>query len=127
MLFLPKFITSDLPGKILYRPTMGQPAAIGMLYSAHTDRLIPGFGFWVESELNENKKVVCHAKADTSFAYDETRAEKHNFLDVTVEIDVSYNAGFMVHIWGSFAYLKHSEVTEQNYQDNHFQGGSTNL
>jgi hypothetical protein len=99
-------------GKILYRPTLGRPAAIGMLYSAHSDNFIPGFGFWEESELDENKKVVCHASADTSFAYDETRSEKHNFLDVTAHIDISYEAGFTVHVWGSFAYLKHSEESE---------------
>ena len=94
----------------MYRPTLGKPAALGMLYSAHSDLLFPGFGFWEEKEINDNKQLVHHAKAETSFAHDETRDEKHNFLDVTASIDISYDAGFMVHVWGSAGYLKHDEV-----------------
>merc|ERR1719317_269248 len=100
-------------GKVLYRPTLGRPVTLGMLYSAHSDNLIPGFGFWEESEISENKQLICHPEAKTEFFFDESRQHKHDSLDVKAEIEVSYTSGITVRVWGSAGYLKHVEDLEE--------------
>ena len=82
-----------------------------MLYSAHSDNFVPGFEFWEKNVINENKNLLLHPNARSSFGYDETRSEKHDLLDVSAELDMSINAGIVsIGAHGSAAYLKHSKV-----------------
>ena len=50
-------ISSRSTGKVLYRPTLGRPTSLGMLYSAHSDNLIQGFSLWEESEIRKVVKI----------------------------------------------------------------------
>ena len=97
-------------GKVLYRKTLGRPATLGMLYSAHSDNFIPGFGFWEENDIKENKQIVCHGSAKTTLAYDQTRDQKRFLLDVKAELEISVKANIPIEVWGSAGYLKHEEV-----------------
>ena len=66
---------------VLTRSTMGRPAILGELYSAHADIFIPGFSLWSHEDIEKHKQVVWNPHSRTHFSVDSSRENNFDKLD----------------------------------------------
>ena len=95
--------------KIVRIPTLGRPALLGELYSAHADIFIPGFSPWSPDEIKHGTRKVWNPSSHTKFSADESNEDKHTKLDITAALAGSFEGG-LVKVSGSAAYLDDNDV-----------------
>merc|ERR1719391_237613 len=94
------------------RQTLGKHPVLGQLYSAHSDKLLHGFSFWYDDEVEKEKINIWHPYQDTHIQQDHSLEDDLNLLKVEAQLAASFKAG-MVKIRGAAAYLDREAVKDE--------------
>ncbi len=118
---------------VLSMPALGRPFALGMLYDARNDSLVPGISLWNNNELSENILRHNH-NAKNNFEVDQgdTIRNRCSKFDMGVSLKLNFLAG-LVSVGGSASFLYEGlaastseRVTSHFSSVTHFEGLTMN-
>ena len=93
-------------------PSLGIPFSLGMLYDAHSERIIPGKSLWDAKVLDSAKKVGDQPSSNFEVYAKNTIGEKTKSLNVEASLKLSLMGG-MIEIGGAGKYLNDEQTSER--------------
>ena len=93
-------------------PSLGNPFSLGMLYDAHSEKIIPGKSLWDAKVLDSAKKVTLQPSSNFKVYAKNTFGEKTQSLKVEASLKLSLMGG-MIEVGGAAKYLNDERTSER--------------
>ena len=93
-------------------PSLGCPFSLGMLYDAHSEKIIPGKSLWDAEVLDSAKKVTEQPSSNFEVYMKNTIGEKAQSVDAEASMKLSLMGG-MIEVGGAAKYFNDEQTSER--------------
>ncbi|XP_070783219.1 neoverrucotoxin subunit alpha-like [Enoplosus armatus] len=96
---------------IMIMAGLGRPFALGMLYDARREKLIPGFSLFGDETLQQYASTNSQRSSDFQISASDTTDSKSSLMDIGASLGVSFLGG-LVEVGGSAKYLNETKKSK---------------
>lgn len=93
-------------------PSLGIPFSLGMLYNAHSEKVIAAKSLWDANALDSAKKITPQPSSSFEIYSENTLSEKTSSLKVEASLKLSLMSG-MIEVGGAAKYLQDDRSSER--------------